>query len=152
LHVERFKAILGGDTGEAPTVELPFDAKERLGKARTPVCGTVNGTNYRTTVAVYGGTHLIGFNRELRERAGIAIGDEVEITLELDDEPRTVEVPPALAKALERDPEARQSFDRLSYSHRREYAQWIAEAKRDDTRERRAARALEMLREGVRSP
>jgi hypothetical protein len=151
-RVERFKAVLGGKEGEAPTVELPFDAKERFGKARAPVRGTVNGTEYRTTVAVYGGTYLIGFNRELRERAGIAIGDEVGVTLELDDEPRTVEVPPALAKGLQQDPEARKIFDGLSYTHRREYAQWIAEAKRDDTRERRAARALEMLREGVRAP
>ena len=80
-RVERFKAILGGEDGEAPTVELPFDAKERFGKARAPVRGTVDGTEFRTTVAVYGGRYLIGFNRELRERAGIAIGDEVDVTI-----------------------------------------------------------------------
>ena len=144
--VERFKAILGGEEGEAPTVELPFDAKERFGKARAPVRGTVNGTGYRTTVAVYGGVHLIGFRRELRERAGIEIGDEVEVTVELDEEPRTVELPAALAEALDADAEARAAFDGLSYSHRREYAEWIGEAKREDTRERRVARTLERLR------
>ncbi len=151
-HVKRFKAVLGGETGEAPTVELPFDAKERFGQARARVRGTVNGTEFRTTVAVYGGIYMIGFNRELREQAGIAIGDEVTVEVELDDEPRTVELPPALSAALSHDAEARTSFDGLSYTHRREYAGWIADAKRDETRERRVARALEMLRAGVRSP
>jgi hypothetical protein len=144
--VERFKAILGGEDGEAPTVELPFDAKERFGNARAPVRGTINGTDYRTTVAVYGGVHLIGFKRDLRERAGVAIGDEVEVTIERDDEPRTVELPAALDAALGRDERAKAAFDGLSYSHRREYAEWIAEAKRDDTRERRVEQTLETLR------
>jgi hypothetical protein len=150
--VESFRAILGGEKGERPTVELPFDGKERFGKARAPVRGTVNGTDFRTTVAVYGGVYLIGFNKELRERAGIAIGDEVEVTLELDDEPRTVELPPALDEALEQNADAKAAYEGLSYTHRREYAQWIAEAKRDETRERRVAKAIEMLRDGVRTP
>jgi hypothetical protein len=151
-RVESFKVILGGEEGARPTVELPFDGKERFGKARPPVRGTVNGTDFRTTVAVYGGVYLIGFNKELRERAGIAIGDEVKVRLELDDEPRTVEVPPALEEALEQDAEAKAAYEGLSYTHRREYAQWIAEAKRDQTRERRVAKAVEMLREGARTP
>jgi bifunctional DNA-binding transcriptional regulator/antitoxin component of YhaV-PrlF toxin-antitoxin module len=147
--VERFKAILGGEDGEAPTIELPFDAKERFGKARAPVRGTVNGTDYRTTVAVYGGVYLIGFRRELRERAGIELGDEVEVTVELDEAPRTVELPRALEAALDSDEGARAAFDGLSYSHRREYAEWIAEAGRADTRDRRVAQTLEKLREGA---
>jgi bifunctional DNA-binding transcriptional regulator/antitoxin component of YhaV-PrlF toxin-antitoxin module len=147
--VERFKAILGGEEGEAPTVELPFDAKERFGKVRAPVRGTVNGTAYRTTIAVYGGVQLIGFKRELRERAGIEIGDEVELTVEFDEQPRTVELPRQLEAALDGDERARVAFDGLSYSHRREYAEWIAEAKRDDTRERRVAKTLEKLREAA---
>ena len=134
--MERFAAVLGGDEGERPTVELPFDAKERLGKARAPVRGTVAGAPFRTTVAVY----------------GITIGDEVDVTLELDDEPRSVEPPPLLAAALEGDAEAKAAFRRLSYTHRREYADWISEAKREDTRIRRANKAVAMLRGGVRSP
>jgi hypothetical protein len=113
------------------------------------VRGTVNGTGYRTTVTVYGGVQLIGFRRELRERAGIEIGDEVDVMIELDDEPRTVELPPALAKALAGDDSARAAFDDLSYSHRREYAEWVAEAKREETRERRIAQTLEQLRAGA---
>ena len=150
--VESFSAVLGGAEGEAPTVELPFDAKDRFGKARAPVRGTVNGTPFRTTVAVYGGRYLIGFNKELRAEAGIELGDEVEVVLEHDDEPRVVEVPPELADALAEDGAAKATYDALSYTHRREYAEWIAEAKREDTRERRAAKAIEMLRAGTRSP
>lgn len=150
--VERFRAILGGDEGKRPTVEVPFDVKARFGKARAPVRGTVEGTEFRTTVAVYGGHSYVGFNREIRDRAAIAIGDEVEVVLELDDEPRTVAVPPELAAALEDDKQAGTTFDSLSYTHRREYAEWIADAKRAATRGRRVEKTLAMLREGVRSP
>lgn len=150
--MERFTAILGGEEGERPLVEVPFDVKERFGRARAPVRGTVDGADFRTTVAVYGGRYYLGFNKEIRDRAGIAIGDEVEVALELDREPRTVEVPPALAGALERDPQAKAAFDGLSYTHRNEYARWVAEAKRDETRERRVEKAVAMLRDGVRHP
>jgi hypothetical protein len=149
--VERFAAVLGGDEGERPTVELPFDPRERFGKARAPVRGTVAGASFQTTVAVYGGRYYVGFNKRVRDRANIAIGEEVDVTIELDDEPRTVDVPPLLASALDRDAQAKAEFERLSYTHRREYAEWISEAKREETRVRRADKALAMLREGVRS-
>jgi hypothetical protein len=150
--MERFTAILGGAEGERPVVEVPFDVRERFGRARAPVRGTVESAAFRTTVAVYGGRYYLGFNKELRERAGIAIGDEVEVTLELDSEPRTVEMPPPLAEALARDAEAKAAFEELSYTHRNEYARWIAEAKREETGERRVERAVAMLRDGVRHP
>jgi Bacteriocin-protection, YdeI or OmpD-Associated/Domain of unknown function (DUF1905) len=150
--VERFTAVLGGKEGERPTVVLPFDAKERYGKARAPVRGTVNGVEFRTTVAAHSGVHLIGFNKTLREQAGIAIGDEVTVELARDVEPREVDAPPELEQALAGDPATRATFDGLSYTHRREYAQWIAEAKRDETRKRRAAKALEMLKAGKPRP
>jgi hypothetical protein len=150
--VDRFSAVLGGDDGERPTVELPFDAKERYGKARAPVRGRVSGVEFRTTVAVYSGVSLIGFNKGLREQAGIELGDEVTVELERDDEPREVDVPPVLGEALGGDPAAATAFDVLSHTHRREYAEWIAQAKREGTRERRAAKALEMLKGGKRHP
>lgn len=150
--MERFTAILGGEDGERPVVEVPFDVKERFGRARAPVRGTVDGAAFRTTVAVYGGRYYLGFNKELRERAGIAIGDEVEVTVELDRDPRAVDVPPALTAVLDKDSEAKAAFDGLSYTHRSEYARWIAEAKRDETRERRVEQAVAMLRDGVRHP
>jgi hypothetical protein len=150
--MDRFTAILGGEEGESPTVVLPFDPRERFGKARAPVRGKVNGTEFRTTVAVYSGVPLIGFNRQLRDRAGIAIGDEVTVELELDDEPRTVDVPPALHRALNEDAEAKAAFERLAYSHRKKLAQWVAGAKRVETRRRRVDKAVVMLRAGERLP
>jgi hypothetical protein len=127
--VERFDAVLGGNDGERPTVEIPFDAKERYGKARAPVRGRVNGVEFRTTVAVYSGVSLICFNKGLREQARIEIGDEVTVELERDDEPREVDVPPVLGQALAGDPVAAAAFDALSYTHRREYAEWTAQAR-----------------------
>ena len=144
--MERFSAILGGESGERPTIQLPFDAKERFGRARAPVRGSIDGTPFRTTVAVYGGKSLIGFRRELREQAGVAIGDEVSVEIELDEEPRTVEVPPQLAEAFATAPDAREAFEHLSYTHRREYVEWILEAKRADTAERRLDKTIEALR------
>jgi uncharacterized protein YdeI (YjbR/CyaY-like superfamily) len=94
----------------------------------------------------------IGLTGELVARgpaaAGVATGDTVTLELKLDSEPRTVEVPPALAEALQADPEAKAIYDGLAFTHRNEYARWIAEAKREETRERRVVKALEMLHAG----
>jgi uncharacterized protein YdeI (YjbR/CyaY-like superfamily) len=85
-------------------------------------------------------------NRELRENAGAAAGETVEVELELDTNPRTVRLPKDLASAL--DDEARAAFDRMSYTHRKEYVDWIKEAKREETRRRRIAQAVELIRRG----
>jgi uncharacterized protein YdeI (YjbR/CyaY-like superfamily) len=95
-----------------------------------------------------GGEFLLGLNREVREGVGAEAGDEVDVVLELDDEPRTVEVPEPLAKALKSDKKAQAEFDRMAFTHRKEYARWIAEAKKDETRQRRVQQALEMIKAG----
>jgi hypothetical protein len=118
------------------------------GAKRFPVVATVNGYTWRTTVTRMGGEFLLGLNRAVRQDAGVEAGDTVDVELELDSAPREVEVPAALADALDSDPEARAAFDRLSYTNRKEFARWIDEAKRDETRRRRLSRAVEMLRQG----
>ena len=118
------------------------------GAKRFPVVATVNGHTWRTSVARMGGEFLVGVNRAVRQEAGVEAGDTVDVELALDTAPREVEVPQALADALAADREARETFDRLAYTHRKEYARWIEEAKRDETRRRRVVQALEMLREG----
>jgi hypothetical protein len=133
-------------------LELPFDAREAFGEARAPVRGTVDGTPFRGRLSVYGAKTYLGLRREIRDAAGIEVGDVVDVVLARDDEPREVELPPELRAALSADAGARETFDALAFTHRREYAEWIAGAKREPTRAQRAARAVEMLREGIRHP
>src|SRR5438270_6309119 len=118
------------------------------GAKRFPVVATVNGYTWRTSVARMGGESLVGLSRQVRERAGVAAGDTVDVVLLLDREPREVEVPDDLAAALAADAEAKAIFDALAFTHRKEYARWITEAKRDDTRQRRLSQAIEMIRAG----
>lgn len=118
------------------------------GKKAFPVQATINGHTWTGRVSRMGGEFLLGLNREVRTAAGVEAGDEVTVTIALDEAPREVEVPPALSQALEADRAAKAAFDGLAFTHRKEFARWIAEAKKDDTRERRVAQALQMLREG----
>jgi len=118
------------------------------GAKRFPAAATVNGHRLSTTVVRMRGEFLFGLSKAAREAAGVEIGDTVTFTLELDEAPREVEEPPALAAALDADPEARRAFDALAHTHRKEYARWISEAKREETRERRVAQAVEMIRAG----
>jgi hypothetical protein len=118
------------------------------GAKRFPVVASINGYRWRTTVTRMKGEFLVGLNREVREGAGVQAGDTVTMALELDTAPRDVKVPEALAQALAADSEARTAFDGLAFTHRKEFARWIAEAKREETRARRLEQALEMLRGG----
>jgi hypothetical protein len=118
------------------------------GAKRFPVVATVNGYTWRTSVARMRGEFMVGLNREVREGAGVQAGDTVTLELALDTQPRTVDVPPALAEALDADPEAKTSFEGMAFTHRKEFARWIEEAKREDTRARRVSQAVEMIRTG----
>ena len=138
------------ERGPAAAVVLDDDQVQAVGEGakRFPVLATVNGYTWRTSVARMGGEFLVGLNREVRAEAGAEAGDTVEVTLALDRAPREVEIPEALAAALAADPKAKAAFEGLAFTHRKEFARWIAEAKRDETRDRRVAQALEMLHEG----
>jgi uncharacterized protein YdeI (YjbR/CyaY-like superfamily) len=116
------------------------------GAKRFPVAATVNDYTWRTTVTRMGGEYLLGLSRAVREAAGVEAGDEVAVALSLDTAPREVEIPEALAQALAGDPDAQAAFEKLSYSHRKEYARWVDEAKREETRHRRVEKTLEKLR------
>jgi hypothetical protein len=118
------------------------------GAKRFPVVATVNGYTWRTSVARMRGEFMVGLNKEVRTGAGVQAGDTVSLELTLDTEQRTVEVPPALAEALDADPEAKTTFEGLAFTHRKEFARWIEEAKREETRTRRVTQALDMIRTG----
>jgi Bacteriocin-protection, YdeI or OmpD-Associated/Domain of unknown function (DUF1905) len=152
VKVHEFEAVVGGGEGRLPLVELPFDVKEAYGAARPKVKATVNDVTLRTTVSVYGGRSYVGFRKEIQEAAGIRLGDRVRVRIEPDLEPREIEVPEDLARALGKDRAASEAFDRLSYTHRREYVQWVAGAKKPETRQRRVQKAVELLLAGTRHP
>lgn len=145
----RFTATLLG-RGPAAAVILDDEQVAAVGEGakRFPVMATVNGYSWPTTVTRMEGEFLVGLSREVRESAGAQAGDTVEVALELDTAPREVDLPQALADALAADPDARAAFEKLAFTHRKEYARWVGEAKRDETPERRVAKALELLRAG----
>ena len=145
----RFRALLQR-RGAAAAIVLEPEQAARVGEgARAfPVVATINGYTVRGRVARMGGESLLGLSRAVRGDAGVAAGDTVDVVLALDRSPREVDVPPALADALAGDAGAQATFDALAYSHRKEFARWVAEAKKDETRERRVAKTLEMLRAG----
>ncbi len=118
------------------------------GAKRFPVVATVAGYTWRGAVARMKGEYLLGLNRETREAAGVEAGDEVSVEIALDAEERTVEVPAELAAALKGDKTAQKAYDGLGYTHRKEFARWVGEAKKAETRESRATKALAMLHEG----
>jgi len=151
VSVQRFETVLQAE-GPGVFIEVPLDVPTLFGRARPAIRGTIAGHPFRSTIAVYGGRYYLPVKRVLREAAGVAAGDTVLVELELDETPRTVEPPSDLRAALAADPEAGAAFERLSHTHRREYAEWVAEAKRAETRRRRVERALAMLREGRPGP
>ena len=148
-----FDVELEGVEGmNAARIRFPFDVRKVFGRARPPVRGTIAGVPFRSTPAVYGGVWFMVVPREVREAAGVEAGDRVRVVIEIDDQPREVDVPEELARALAADAAAGSAFDGLSYTHRKEYARWVAEAKREETRTRRVAKSIEMLRSGIRTP
>ncbi|MCU1416858.1 MAG: hypothetical protein JWP32_1032 [Schumannella sp.] len=134
-------------SGNNVGIEIPDEVVAELGGKRVPVLVTIDGGyTYRNTTAVMNGKSLVGVSAEHRAASGVAGGQVVEITMVRDDGPREVEVPSALAAALDADPVAAAAWQKLAYSHRKAHARAISEAKGDDTRDRRVAKALALLR------
>jgi hypothetical protein len=134
-------------------VEVPRDVLAALGTRKRPAVRVlINGVELRTTIAVYGGRSYIGIRREIREAAHIAPGEDIEVSVELDDQPRAVELPEDLAAALATDPEAQRIFEGLSFSNRKEYVAWVLAAKQPTTRQRRVADAPALLKSGRHTP
>ena len=145
----RFRAtiLLAGKT--ATGIRVPAEVVAALGPSRRPaVRVTIEGHAYRSTVAPMGGEFMLPVSAEHREAAGVAAGDEVDVDLELDTEPRVLEVPADLSAALDGDAGARRRFDGLSYSKKQRFVLPVEQAKTAETRQRRIAKAVEALREG----
>jgi uncharacterized protein YdeI (YjbR/CyaY-like superfamily) len=108
---------------------------------------TINGHSWKSRVAIMRGRYLLGLSNANRQAAGVVTGDEVEVEVEVDAEPRVVVEPTDLARALDADPVARAAYDRLSYSRKREHVLAIESAKKPETRMRRIEKAVAMLRD-----
>jgi hypothetical protein len=145
----RFQATIQRTGATATGMRVPDAVVEALGSGkRPPVRVTINGYTYRNTVAVMGGEYWLGVSAEHRAGAGVAGDDVVDVEVELDTEPREVTVPADFAAALDAEPAARRTFDRLSYSNKSWHVLAIEGAKTEETRQRRIARSTEALREG----
>jgi hypothetical protein len=145
----RFRATLESNGKTATGIQVPDEVVEALGSGRKPpVRVTIAGHTYRSTIASRRGRYLLGVSGENRERAGIAAGDELDVELALDTEPREVPVPPGLMGAFAAAAESKRFFDTLTPSQKQWYVLPIEQAKAVETRERRIAKAIAMLREG----
>ena len=135
---------LGGAT--ATGLPVPDDVVQALAAGKRPaVRVTVNGHTYRSTIATMGGRFLLPLSAENRAAAGVAAGDEVDVEVQVDTEPRVVQVPADLRAALDAEPVAAQAFAVLSYSHQLQHVLAVEAAKAPETRRRRIAGTLAKL-------
>jgi hypothetical protein len=150
MATKRFRALLEKhENSEATGITIPFDVEKTYGtRSRVPVRGTINGFPYRGTIFPMGGKYIFVVNRELRANAKVKGGEQISVTMERDDEPRIITPPADLARALRASPAAEAAWDKLSYTHKKEHARAIEEAKRPETRARRIEKAVAALAEG----
>lgn len=148
----KFKVSLEGQEGSSVAgFSAPFNVMETFGtRARVPVRGTINGFPFRSSLMPMGGCHRMVVNRTLREGAHCKAGDTVEIELQRDREIREVEAPPDLARALAKHTKAQQHWEQLAFTHKKEMAKWIVEAKKEETRTRRLAKVMQVLKAGTK--
>jgi hypothetical protein len=153
VATHRFKSVFFrvGTSGSA--VEVPRAVSEAIGKrGQVRVRGTITGIEFKSNLMPMGdGSHCLGVHKATQSAAGIDFGDKVAVEMQEDTAPPVVDVPPGLAQALRAEPRAKAFFDGLARTHRREYASWVAEAKKPETRQRRIAETLVLLREGRKS-
>jgi Bacteriocin-protection, YdeI or OmpD-Associated/Domain of unknown function (DUF1905) len=129
-------------------LEVPPEVVESLGQGKRPrVKIAINGHSWKSRVAIMRGRYLLGLSNANRQAAGVETGDEVEVELEFDPEPRVVVEPADFARALSADPVARAAYDRLPDGRKREHVRAIESAKKPETRIRRIERALATLRD-----
>ena len=144
-----FTATILNPSGGGAFVEVPFDVEKAFGAKKPKVKATFDGVPYRGMLARMGTDyHILIILKSIREQIGKSFGDKVRITVELDTEPREVEVPKDLMRELKQNKEAKAFFDKLSYSHKREYVMWINEAKKEETWQNRIVKMIEMLKQG----
>lgn len=145
----KFQATIKGAGVNTTGIPVPAEVMTALNAGKKPaVTVTLGGHTYRSSVGTVDGAPMISLSLENRTKAGVSAGETVEVEVQLDTAPRTVDVPDDLARALDAQPEARRTFEALSYSNKRWHVESITGAKTDETRQRRIAKSVDMLREG----
>jgi Domain of unknown function (DUF1905)/Bacteriocin-protection, YdeI or OmpD-Associated len=144
----RFRAkIQGKEAGVVAAITPPVDVVEWFGtRARVPIRGTINGFPFRSSLMPMGGCHMMPVNKILCQGAGVKPGDTVDVVMERDAEARSVEAPPELKRELAKSKKAQERWDELAFTHKKEMANSISGAKQEETKKRRLAKVMEVLR------
>jgi hypothetical protein len=152
MTAREFDAVLFKDEtpGASTFIEVPFSVPEVYGvRGVFRVKGTADGVEYSAAYAPYSGRHWMVVRKDLMDAIGKGVGDSVHFVLEPDTAPRVVTPPDDFAAALSENDIAQATWDKLAYSHKKEFVSWIDEAKKRETRDRRIAKAVEMIAEGL---
>lgn len=149
----RFKAKIEAANQGGAYVLFPYDTEKEFGtKGKVPVKATFNGIPYTGSLIKYGNPqHTLGLMKAIREELGKGVGDTIDVVLWKDETVRTLEIPAELERMMKREG-LHGFFDSLSYTHRKEYCRWVAEAKKEETRARRLEKAEAMMKAGVKTP
>jgi len=150
----RFKVKLEGKARSSVAwLNAPFNVPETFGtKARVPVRGTINGFPFRSSLMPMGGCHGMAVNKTMREGANAKAGDIVDIVMQRDTAERTVEAPPELEKELAKSKKARERWESLAFTQKKEMANSVRDAKQEETKKRRLAKVLDVLNNGKKWP
>lgn len=130
--------------------EIPFNVFETFGKKRLKIKALIDAVEYRGLLTPMGGKYGVFMNKEIRDKVGKTYGDLVHISIEEDTEPRVVEIPDDLLQLMLENA-VKPFFDSLSFTHQKEYVQWILDAKREETRQNRLVKAIEMMKNKVKT-
>jgi hypothetical protein len=145
-----FKAVIQNAGGGGAFVEIPFDVEKEFGAKRAKVKADIEGVEYRGLLVRMGGpNHLLIILKGIREKIGKTFGDEITVTVEPDSAPRVVAIPKDMSKELKKDKSIKNYFDKLAYTHKKEYVKWIEEAKKEETRASRISKMIAILKKKV---
>jgi hypothetical protein len=149
----KFKAKIQAGNGGGAYVFFPYDVEKEFGtRGQVPVNATFDGVRYTGSLFKYGKPqHMLGVLKAIRDKRGKSPGDTIDVELWRDEDERTFEISPEFQKLLKKEG-LLPFFEKLSYTHRKEYSRWITEAKKEETRVRRLEKAIEMLKNGVKTP
>lgn len=146
-----FTAVIINAGGGGAYVEIPFDVEKAFGSKKPRVKALIEGVPYRGLLVRMGGEHhILIVLKGIREQIGKTFGGKIKVSVEADTQPRVIELPKDLLKEFKKEKQAKVFFDSLSYTHQREYVQWILDAKKEETRQRRVMKTIEMLNDKQR--